>query len=574
MTLESTYLLNILAFLMAAVGVVFLFRRMKASPVLGYLAAGMLIGPHVLKVITDPTETHFLGEIGVLFLLFTLGLELPLQRLQSMKKYVFGLGVAQVILTGAIFTFIGLWGGLTKEAAILVGGAFSLSSTAVVLQVLGDRRELAARFGRVAFSVLLLQDLAVVLLLILTTTFGTNQSNVFLELSFATVKAAIALLVIIGLGRLVFRPIYRAVAMSGNPELFMATTFLVVLGTSFVTEISGLSMELGAFLAGILLAETEYRHQVEADIQPFRGLLLGVFFMSVGMGINIVVLAQSLGVVLIMLFFMLTLKALLVFLLSRMSGLRPSTSLRISLYLAGGGEFVFVIFSPQVAQQFLPPGLSDILFLVVTLSMALTPVLAIIGKWFSDKFQVRETHTELSMTMEEIGEFKNHIIIAGCGRVGQMLGELLASRLIPFVAIDIDMRCITEGREKGWSVFYGDARRFQVLKAVGADRAKAVVITLNHMAPSVRAVMMLRRHFPDLPVCVRIKDHKHQDKLINTGARLVVPETVEPTIQLAMSVLNVIGIPPDEIGQLIDAFRRQQWHENGKNGPFANDTLL
>ncbi len=554
---ETTLLLNIIVFLIAAVGVVFLFRRLRASPVLGYLVAGMLIGPHVLKIVTDPMETHFLGEIGVLFLLFTLGLELPLQRLQSMKKYVLGFGLGQVILTGAIFISIGFWAGLTKEAAILVGGAFSLSSTAVVLQVLNDRRELAARFGRISFAILLLQDLAVVFLLVLTTTFGTQDSNLFVELIYATVKAIIALIVIIGLGRLVFRPIYRAVAMSGNAELFMGTTFLVVLGTSFVTEISGLSMELGAFLAGILLAETEYRHQVEADIQPFRGLLLGVFFMSVGMGINIVVLANSLVMVFSLLLFMLTLKALIVFLVSRIGGLRSSTSLRISLYLAGGGEFVFVIFSPQVAQQFLPPGLSDILFLVVTLSMALTPFLAMLGKWLADKFQMQETQSDPKTSSEEIGELKNHIIIAGFGRVGQMLGYLLSTRLIPFVALDTDMRRVAEGREKGWPVFYGDARRLNVLNAVGAEKAKAVVITLNQMPPSVRTVMMLRRHHPNLPVCVRIKDHKHQEKLLDSGARLVVPETVEPTIQLATSVLHLMGIPSEEIGQFIDNFRKQ-----------------
>lgn len=554
---ETTLLLNIIVFLIAAVGVVFLFRRLRASPVLGYLVAGMLIGPHVLKIVTDPMETHFLGEIGVLFLLFTLGLELPLQRLQSMKKYVLGFGLGQVILTGAIFISIGFWAGLTKEAAILVGGAFSLSSTAVVLQVLNDRRELAARFGRISFAILLLQDLAVVFLLVLTTTFGTQDSNLFVELIYATVKAIIALIVIIGLGRLVFRPIYRAVAMSGNAELFMGTTFLVVLGTSFVTEISGLSMELGAFLAGILLAETEYRHQVEADIQPFRGLLLGVFFMSVGMGINIVVLANSLVMVFSLLLFMLTMKALIVFLVSRIGGLRSSTSLRISLYLAGGGEFVFVIFSPQVAQQFLPPGLSDILFLVVTLSMALTPFLAMLGKWLADKFQMQETQSDPKTSSEEIGELKNHIIIAGFGRVGQMLGYLLSTRLIPFVALDTDMRRVAEGREKGWPVFYGDARRLNVLNAVGAEKAKAVVITLNQMPPSVRTVMMLRRHHPNLPVCVRIKDHKHQEKLLDSGARLVVPETVEPTIQLATSVLHLMGIPSEEIGQLIDNFRKQ-----------------
>jgi len=560
-TSDATYLLNILAFLIAAVGIVFLFRRLKISSVLGYLVAGMLIGPHVLKIITDPTKTHFLGELGVVFLLFTLGLDLPLQRLQSMRKYVLGIGIPQVFLTGVLFTAIGVLTGLSKETALLVGGAFSLSSTAVVMQLLNDRKELATRFGRVSLAVLLLQDLVVVLLLVLTTTLGTEGSNIFLEISYAILKAALALIIIIGLGYLV-RPLYRAVAMSGNAELFMGTTFLVVLGISFVTEVSGLSMELGAFLAGILLAETEYRHQVEADIQPFRGLLLGVFFMSVGMGINITVFLNAFSLVLSLLILMLALKSALIFFTSRFNGLKVSTSLRTAFLLAGGGEFVFVIFSPSVAQRFLPPLLTDILFLVVTLSMALTPLLAYLGKLCADKFQAQETHSDLKGAFEEVGELKGHVIIAGFGRVGQMLGELLASRFVPFVALDTDMRRVAEGREKGWPVFFGDAKSIEVLKAVGADNAKAVVITLNQMTPSVRTVMMLRRHFPDLPVCVRVKDHKHQDKLMNSGARLVIPETVEPTVQLATSVLHIVGIPTDEVGQLIDTFRRQQWLMN------------
>lgn len=561
---ETAYFYNILIFLISAVGIVYAFRRLKASPVLGYLFAGIIMGPHALKVITNPKDVHFLGEIGVLFLLFTLGLELPLQRLQSMKKYVFGLGVGQVVLTTAVFSACALWAGLNSESALLLGGAFALSSTAVVLQVMTDRRELATRFGRISFSVLIFQDLAVVLLLILTTTLQKEELNIFVELSHATIKAIIALFVIVGMGRIVFRPVFRAVAMSGNKELFMATTFLVVLGTSYVTEVSGLSRELGAFLAGILLAETEYRHQIEADIQPFRGLLLGVFFISVGMGINLMILTESYIIVLYLLIFMLAIKGLVLFLVSRLIGLTSSMSLRIGLMLAGGGEFVFVIFSPDVAEEFLPGGLSHILFLVVAISMALTPLLGYLGKKLSDFFQVHEAHADPKISTDEIGEIKNHIIIAGFGRVGQMLAEFLTARLIPFVAIDTDMRRVAEGRGKGWPVFFGDARQVEVLNAVGAENARAIVITLNQMTPSVRAVSMIRRYFPDLPVCVRIKDHKHQAKLIDSGAHLVIPETVEPTIQLAKTILHVMGAPAEEITQLIDAFRRQHWTSEGK----------
>jgi len=551
-----TYLYNFLCFLVAAVGIVFAFRRMKASPVLGYLVAGMLSGPHILRIITDPTATHTLGEVGVLFLLFTLGLELPIQRLQAMKKYVFGLGVSQVFITGTVFTLIGFWCGLSNETALLVGGALSLSSTAVVLQVLQDRGEMGTRFGRVSFSVLLFQDFIVVLLLILATTLNKENSNIFLELSHAILKTSVVFVIIIGIGRLIFRPVYRAVASSGNPELFMATTFLVVLGTAFLTELAGLSMELGAFLAGILLAETEYRHQVEADIQPFKGLLLGVFFMSVGMGINITAFLKDYTIILTILAAMMTLKALLIYCLSRFIGLKGHTCIRVSLLLAGGGEFVFVIFSPSIAETFLSQDFADILFLVVILSMALTPLLAMVGKWIADKYQVHQAHADPHIETEELGEFKNHIILAGFGRVGQMLGELLSGHLIPFVALDTDMRCVAEGRKKGWPVFYGDVRRLDVLKSVGAERAKAVVITLDQVTPSVRTVLMLRRYFPNLPVCVRVKDHTHQEKLLHSGARLIVPETLEPTIQLATSIFHLMGIPQTEINKFLSNFRR------------------
>ncbi len=543
---------------MTAVGILFLFQRFNISSILGYLVAGIFIGPHVLNIISNPQETHFLGELGVIALLFTLGLDLPFQRLKSLQKHVFGIGLPQVLLTGACFTGIAFWMGFSSGAAVLLGAALSLSSTAMVLQVLNDRRELATRFGRVSFSVLLFQDLMVVLLLILATSLGLEGSSVFEELSYAAFKTILALTLIIGLGRFVFRPFYRAISIHKNSELFMGTTFLLVLGMGYITDTLGLSMELGAFLAGILLAETEYRHQVEADIQPFRGLLLGIFFISVGMEIDIETLFNNFSTVMLFLSLVVVIKAFLVFGIARIFKLGNFTSLRVALLLAGGGEFVFVIFSPSVAEKLLSPETLSLLFLVVTLSMALTPLLAFLGKQLEDKFQIREVPGLPHLSPPE-GEdvLKNHIIIAGFGRVGQMLADILDARLIHYVAVDVDMNRIAEGRAQGRPVFYGDVKNVEVLKAIGAENAKAIVITLNHVPSSVRAVTIVRRYFPDIPVCVRIKDHKHRDKLANSGAHLVVPETVEPTIQLAGSVLNLMEVPGDEIDQIITKFRRR-----------------
>jgi len=554
------YLDNILLFLMAAVGVVFVFRRMKASPVLGYLVAGMLIGPAMLGLIRDLEEARFLGELGVIVLLFSIGLELPWQRLQSLRKYVFGLGSAQVLVTAIVIIGIALLFGFDSKASILLGSALALSSTAIVLQVLSERSELGTRSGRAAFAVLLLQDLAVVLLLVIIATFGKNEESVFLQLFFAFLKAAVAIVIIMILGRIVFRPLYRVMAATGNPELFMATTFLVVLGTSFFTQIAGLSLELGAFLAGMLLAETEYRHQIEADIEPFRGLLLGVFFMSVGMGIHVETLLSNFALVITVLMSLIVLKGSILFFLARFFGLRTSNAIRISLLLAGGGEFVFVIFSPEVIREFITPGVADVLFLVVGLSMAITPLLSTFGKRISMFFEVAEVKADVKQAPQEVAELSGHVVIAGYGRVGQMVGDMLSEKLIPYVAIDNDMRRVTEGRLKGLPIFYGDARRLEVLRAIGAENASAAVITLKQMTASVRTVMNMRRHFPDLPVCVRVRDQQHYEKLLNSGALLVVPETLEPSLQLASAVLKAVGTPQEEAFKIVESYRKQQLH--------------
>ncbi|MEB3702819.1 Glutathione-regulated potassium-efflux system protein [Candidatus Bealeia paramacronuclearis] len=557
---QPGYLDNILVFLIAAVGVVFIFRRMKASPVLGYLVAGMLIGPSVLGLIRDVNEARFLGELGVIVMLFSIGLELPWQRLQSLRKYVFGLGISQVLVTAFVMISVALLFGFAPKAAILVGSALALSSTAIVLQVLSERKELGARSGRAAFAVLLLQDLAVVLLLVIIATFGKNEESVWIQLLFSFLKAILALVLIVFLGRIVFRPLYRVMASTGNPELFMATTFLVLLGTSFFTEVAGLSLELGAFLAGILLAETEYRHQIEADIEPFRGLLLGVFFMSVGMGIHVETLLSNFALVVTVLFSLLLVKAVILFFLCRVFGLRTSTAIRVALLLAGGGEFVFVIFSPDVIHNFLSQGVADVLFVVVGLSMALTPLLSTFGKKLAMFFEVSEVKADVKQAPQEVAELSGHVIIAGYGRVGQMVGDMLSERLIPYVAIDNDMRRVTEGRLKGLPVFFGDARRLEVLRAIGAESASAAVVTLKQMTSSVRTVMTIRRHFPEIPICVRIRDQQHYEKLSNSGALLVVPETLEPSLQLASEVLRAVGTPSDETFKIVEAYRRQQLH--------------
>jgi len=552
---HPSYIDNILVFLVAAVGMVFLFRRLHASPVLGYLTAGVLVGPHVIGLVQDPTEIQFLGELGVLFLLFTIGLELPVQRLMSLGKLVFGLGGLQVLVTSCILTSIIYFGfHLEIEAAVLIGSTLSLSSTAVVLNVLKDRRELGARFGRAAFSVLLFQDLAVVIILVLTTTIGVEETSVSKALFYAGLKALLAFAIIIGVGRLLLRPFYKMMAQSDNRELFMATTFLIVLGTAFFTEIGGLSMELGAFLAGMLLAETEYRHQIEADIEPFRGLLLGVFFVAVGMGIKINVIWAEAALVAQLIGLLIVLKVLILWGLSRFFDMKQGSAIRLSLLLAGGGEFCFVIFSPDVIHRLFDARTIDILFGVVIISMALTPAYAALGKVISKWLMRREGDVSVQSSHMD-GELKDHVIIAGFGYMGQMIADILGERLIPYIAIDRDMARVREGRKKGLPVFYGSAQRLDVLKTLGADQARAVVVTVNQMTASIKTVTLLRRHFPDVPVCVRIRDKRHGDRLKDSGAVLVAPEFLEPSLQLASALLQRLDVPLDEIHQIMDLHR-------------------
>ncbi|MEN8236990.1 MAG: cation:proton antiporter, partial [Pseudomonadota bacterium] len=432
----------------------------------------------------------------------------------------------------------------------------ALSSTAVGIQILSDKGDLAARFGRVTFSVLLFQDLAVVVLLVMLTTLGQEGVHVVHELGYAGLKAICALLVILAAGRLVLRPLYRTVASIDNPELFIAVTLLVVLMTGVVTAFVGLPMELGAFLAGMLLSETEYRHQVEADIHPFRGLLLGLFFMSVGMSIDLQAVWSNAIWVAVTLCSLLVVKTFLVLVLGRVFSLPFMTSLRTSLLLAGAGEFVFVLFALAMEQGLVPLMVGQFLFVVAALSMGLTPLLDRIGKLLEDKYSQKKGDVAIRSALEELDDLRNHVIIAGFGRLGKLVGRLLAERMVPFVAIDKDMKIVNEGRAKGMPVFYGDARRTPMLRALGADRAKTIVVCLNNTNMALRTALMIRRHFKQAGVCVRLRDETHKATLTKAGIAVVMPENLEPSLQVAGSVLSSLGNSEVEVEQAIEAFRR------------------
>lgn len=548
---------DVLTLLLAAVLVVSVFRYLQISTIIGYLIAGLAIGPFALAFVTDVEAITTLGHFGVIFLLFSIGLHLPLRKLQSMKSYFLGLGGLQFFLTAPVIGCAAYGLGQTVEASILIGSGLALSSTAVGLGVLTAASELATRHGRVAFAVLLFQDFVVIMLLVLLTTLGQPDMNVMQELGSAALKAALVLSVIILVGRLILRPVYRAIAALANQELFVAMSLLVVLATSMTTKAFGLSMELGAFLAGLLLSETEYRHQVEADIEPFHGLLLGLFFMTVGMAIDLRVFLENAAIITTLVAGLMVGKSLLFFLISQFLGVPKVSALRAALILSSGGEFVFVILAPAVSNGLISPETGQLLFVSVALSMALIPLVNNLGRYIAVSWHEYEAEATLQKTEAEIGDLKNHVVILGFGKVGKRLASILAKNMIPFVAIDRNMERVAAGRTKGWPVFYGDARRTHVLRAIGGDQARVIVICLSHASVSMKTAMMAKRNFANAHICVRMRDNEFERALSDAGIRVVMPESLEPSLQLASSVLGFSGVSEDEIHRTLQAFREQ-----------------
>ncbi len=552
---------DVLAFLLATVIAVPIFRRLKLSSVLAYLAIGSVIGPFGLAVIDDVEGSALVAHFGVVFLLFTIGLELSVERLKSMRTHVFGLGFAQVFFTSASLTVMLNFGiGLPFATSIVIGGALALSSTAFVLQLLSERAEFATRFGQAAFAILLFQDLAVVPMLAMTPFVGAKGAALFYVLGEALLKAVIALVIIMFLGHKLLRPIYRMVAASRSPEVFTAMTLLLVLGIGAATSAAGLSMELGAFLAGLLLSESEYRHQVEADIRPFKGVLLGLFFISVGMNIDFGLFLKHAEVILYSVLGLMFFKTLMIFILMRLFRFEMPPSLRAAILLSQGGEFAFVIMNQAVPHGVVPEQIANIVFIVVAISMVLTPLLVSIGWYFTGRID-KSINTRLDYLAEKTGALSQHVVIAGFGRVGRTVAEILTANAVPFVAVEVDASRVAKGRAQAMPVYYGDACLAEVLRALGTARAKAIVLTLDNHKTIADAVTMIRLVYPEVDVYVRARDGKHVRELQHIGATATVPETLEASLQLGGAALRAYGMESDQVDEVIKKFRRQNISE-------------
>jgi len=543
---------DVVLFLATAGVVVPLFRRWRLSPILGFLGAGVLLGPHGLGSLThelswlsaltieNPAEVAQLAEFGVVFLLFTIGLELSWERLRRMRRLVFGLGAVQVALCATAIAGGALALGQPPAAAVTLGAALALSSTAIVLPSLVERKRQHSPAGRAAFSVLLFQDLAVAPILVTLSLVGARAAEGLsprLFLAFAPAALGLALLVVVG--RLVLRPMLRSVAKAKSEELFVAACLLVVIGSGLVSALAGLSMALGAFIAGLLLAETEFRHEVEVVIEPFKGLLLGLFFVSIGIGLNVPLLLQQPATVLGIALGLLTLNGLLIFLLARLFRLPWRSAAETALLLAAGGEFAFVILAQAMGEGLVDRLAGQTVLVAATLTMAAIPALAALGARIGGK---RLAPPDLAPE-PALGAAPPRVLVVGYGRVGHLVGEMLHTHDIAWVAAEADHRLVEAGRRAGERIYFGDASRPDFLMRCGLADVAALVVTMDDPEGAETIVEVARELRGDLTIVARARDARHAKRLYELGATDAVPETVEASLQLSEAVLVEIGVP-------------------------------
>ena len=544
-----------LVLFLATAGIVApLFKRLKLNPILGFLIAGVILGPFGLGALShslpwldyvtvdNPQEIAQLAEFGVVFLLFMIGLELSWERLRLMRKLVFGLGALQMIGCSLALGAIAMALGQQPVAALAIGAALTLSSTAIAVPVMVERKRLHAEGGRATFSVLLFQDLAVAPILITLAILGRADGAFSLKDLLALGPAAIGLGIIVLFGRLALRPMMRSVAKAKSEEMFMAACLLVIIGAGLVASLSGLSMALGAFVAGILLAETEYRHEVEVKIEPFKGLLLSLFFVSLGIRLDLSLLVAQPGLVLGVAVGLVLVKGVMILALGRLFGLSNRAAIEAALTLAAGGEFAFVILDNAMSASVVSDQVGQAVLVAATLTMFLIPLLSGIGGRLAKKAAapVSEAPDLVGLQSEEPA---GRVLVVGYGRVGRMVGEMLDRHDLPWIAIDRDPSFVQQGRRNGHRVYFGDAARVELLERCGLDQARAVVVTMDSPDAAEAVVAAARGHRPDLTIVARARDARHAARLYELGATDAVPETIEASLQLSEAVLVDIGVP-------------------------------
>ncbi|MBK7136529.1 MAG: cation:proton antiporter [Rhodocyclales bacterium] len=550
-----TTLQLVLVLLASAVLVVALFRALNLPPVLGYLLVGAAIGPRALDLIPDSDAARHLAEFGVVFLMFSIGLEFSLPRLYSMKRTVFGLGLAQVLLTILAAAATAVLAGLTLQAGIALGGILAMSSTALVVKMLAERMQMETKHGREIIGVLLFQDLAVVPLLIIVPALSQAPEAMAETLAIAALKAAVVLSLILFFGQRLMRGWFHIVARRRSAELFMLNVLLITLGLAWLTELAGLSLALGAFLAGMLISETEYRYQVEEDIKPFRDVLLGLFFINVGMFLDPGVIVRQWPWVAGLLALLLAGKFVIIAGLSRAFGAMQGTAMRTGLWLCAGGEFGFVLIADIRHLPLLPDAVLQVVVAALVLSMLLAPLIVM----HSEKIVMRFCASEWMLRAMELTQIaassmatEKHAIICGYGRSGQYLARFLEQEGVSYIALDLDPERVREAAAAGDTVVYGDAARREALVAAGLMRASVLIVSYADADSALRVLALVRALRPELPVVVRAVDESDFARLSQGGAAEVVPEVLESSIMLASHALVLLGVP---IARVVRRFR-------------------
>jgi CPA2 family monovalent cation:H+ antiporter-2 len=567
--LHAEGLKGLIIFLVVAGIIVPLFHRARIGTVLGFLIAGVVLGPHglgrladtnpwiLLVTFDDPKRAELLAEAGIVILLFLLGLELSLQRLWQLRRYVLGVGLAQVLIAtlaiGAAVRFtIGM-----PPAGIVLGLCLALSSTAIVMQLLIEQHRVANPTGRIALSVLLFQDLMVVPILFVVGVLAAGEQGQqpagVVELARPFAQALATVIAIMLLGRFVVRPLLRSAVRTGSRDLIMAIALLILVVFSVATGLAGLSVALGAFLAGMLLSDSEARHHIEVDLEPFKGLLLGIFFITVGTNLDLVGILGDAGWIVLAVVVLMGGKAAILFGVARAFGVPRGVAAEVALLLAQAGEFAFVVIGVAQGNALLPPRLAAGAIAVVSLSMLATPLLAYLARRLAAGLEAVE-HAKHAPG-PELDEFDNHVVIGGMGRVGRLVAQALDAEQVPYVAIDANGEQVAHLRLAGQPVFFGDAGREELLEKVGGQRARAFVVTINSPLAAERMVAAARRIKPNALVFARAADTAHAERLIALGAVGVIPETVEASLQLAARLLEGLDLPEEAVSQRLAAMR-------------------
>ncbi len=553
----SQHLFDIIILLSAAVFIVIAFWKMNISPVLGYFVAGAVIGSHGFNLIHSAEAMDNLAEFGVVFLLFIIGLELTFERLIAMRIHVFGFGSLQVIVTMVAIWCIALAFGVNTNIATVIGGGLALSSTAIVLQVLQEKGSQASQVGRLSIAVLLMQDFAVVPLIVLVPLLtGNSEHSLISSLAGSLVQAAIALVLIFITGRLLLRPLFSVIAKMESNEIFISTTLLIVLGAAFITEQFHLSLALGAFVAGLLVAETEYRHSVEHAVLPFKDLFLGLFFMTVGMSINTELLLNKLPLITLLSIILIVLKTSIIYILCRFFGFKSAPAIQAGLLLSQGGEFAFILFRLADELNVLPSEIAQVLMMVTTVTMAFTPLLSGLGDWIANSFSTEKTILDDEAVETDTQDLYNHVIVAGFGRVGYMVTKMLTAEHLSYVVVDIQSKIVKEVKSDSFPIYLGDVTRCEILKSVGIERAQALVISIKNEVTIKKVVSLVAANFPHVNIVIRLPDLSNVEVYRDLGASKIIPETSEIGLQLGGAALSLSGISESGVTSLKSRFRK------------------